>query len=94
MREGALIGEAFNFGLDRPLTALEVVEKIIALSPFPDIDPIIQDEAPNEIHDQFLNSEKAWRVLHWKASHTIEEGLQQTIRWYANHLGLPSSPSR
>ncbi len=86
MVDGALTGEAFNFGLDQPLSALEMIQRIIALSPYPDLEPIVKGEAPNEIQDQFLNSEKAKRVLGWQASHTLDQGLEATMQWYAGHL--------
>ncbi|HEC23850.1 MAG TPA: NAD-dependent epimerase/dehydratase family protein [Chloroflexi bacterium] len=86
MIDGALTGEAFNFGLDQPLSALEMVQHIIALSPYPDLEPIIEGKAKNEIQDQYLSSAKARRVLGWQASHTLEEGLSKTMQWYADYL--------
>jgi CDP-glucose 4,6-dehydratase len=86
MLDGAQTGEAFNFGLDEPMSVLEIVRQIIALSPHPDLEPIVQGDAPNEIQDQYLNSEKAGRILNWRAKHTLKEGLQQTMAWYAAYL--------
>lgn len=86
MINGALTGEAFNFGLDQPKSALEIVERIIALSPYPELTPIIKGEAPHEIQDQYLNSDKARRLLGWQPAHTLDEGLAETMRWYADYL--------
>ena len=86
MINGALTGEAFNFGLDQPKSALEIVERIIALSPHPELTPIIKGEAVHEIQDQYLNSEKARRLLGWQPAHTLDEGLLETMRWYADYL--------
>ncbi len=86
MMDGTLSGEAFNFGLDQPLSALELAQRIVALSDFPDLEPMILGEASNEIQDQFLSSEKAHRMLGWQASHTLEEGLRETMRWYKAYL--------
>jgi CDP-glucose 4,6-dehydratase len=91
MREGALIGEAFNFGLDQPMSALEMVQRIIAVSPDPNLEPIVEGNAPHEIQQQYLNSDKAHRLLGWYAAHTLEQGLTETMRWYADHLRVPQA---
>ena len=88
MVDGAHTGEAFNFGLDQPLSVLEMIEKIIAISPYPDLTPIIENNASNEIQNQYLDSSKAHEKLNWKAAHTLEEGLSRTIRWYADYFEI------
>jgi CDP-glucose 4,6-dehydratase len=87
MVDDSLAGEAFNFGLDQPLSALEMVRQIIALSPHPSLEPDVLGEAPHEIHDQYLNSTKAHRILGWEPGHTLNEGLTETLQWYADYLG-------
>lgn len=88
MIDGAYTGEAFNFGLDQPTSALELVQRIVAVSNNPQLEPIVQGNAPNEIQDQYLSSGKAHRLLGWRAKHTLEEGLSETMKWYANHITL------
>lgn len=87
MINGAHTGEAFNFGLDQPMSALEMVQRIISLSPCPSLKPIVKGDAPNEIQDQYLDSSKARRLLGWEAAHTLNEGLSKTLSWYAEYLG-------
>ena len=86
MTEGRLTGEAFNFGLDNPLSALEMAERIIALSPYPDLAPRVLGAAENEIQDQYLDSSKARRMLGWETEYSLEDGLRETMRWYADFL--------
>lgn len=86
MEEPDVCGEAFNFGLDRPLEVYKMVQIIIEIAGRPDLKPIILDEAQNEIPDQYLDSSKARRVLGWKPQHTLEEGLLKTIDWYRAFL--------
>lgn len=88
MVDGAHSGEAFNFGLDQPKSALEMVHEIIALSSEPSIEPVILGNASNEIQDQYLNSDKAHHLLGWRAKHTLTEGLSETMDWYSQHIGL------
>ena len=86
MVDGAYTGEAFNFGLDQPMSALEMVLKIISLSPYPTLEPMIRGNASNEIQEQYLNSAKAHQSLGWRAKHSLDEGLRRTMEWYTHHL--------
>jgi CDP-glucose 4,6-dehydratase len=88
MVDGKLAGEAFNFGIDNPTSVIGMVERIIALSPYPNLTPAIKNEAENEIHDQYLNSTKAKRLLGWQARYSLDEGLRATMAWYGAYLGL------
>jgi CDP-glucose 4,6-dehydratase len=82
----ALTGEAFNFGMDQPKSVLEIVQAIIAISDHPAIEPIILDEAPNEIQAQYLSSAKAHQRLGWEPAYTLEQALGQTLAWYRQFL--------
>lgn len=79
-------GEAFNFGIDHPLTALEMINTIIHLSDFPQLQPVILNEAKNEIQEQYLSSEKAGRVLGWEPQYSLESSLRETMTWYRDFL--------
>ncbi len=81
-----LYGQAFNFGMDNPQSALDIVQAIIAISDAPHIQPIILNEAPNEIQAQYLSSEKAKRLLGWEPAFTLEEALGETLAWYKAFL--------
>lgn len=86
MGEPLVRGEAFNFGVDRPITVLEMVNAIIRLSDHPRLEPIILNEARNEIQEQYLSSEKAGRVLGWEAQYSLEDSLRETMEWYREFL--------
>jgi CDP-glucose 4,6-dehydratase len=87
----ALRGEAFNFGLGNPETALDVVQTIIRVSDHPHLQPIILDEVENEIQDQYLNSDKAGKMLGWEPQYSLESGLAETMAWYRDFLNLRQS---
>lgn len=83
MLEIELIGEAFNFGTDLPVSVLDLVAKIIKISGKENLKPIIRNEVKGEIKNQYLSSEKAKRILKWQPRYTLEEGLTKTIEWYS-----------
>jgi CDP-glucose 4,6-dehydratase len=77
-----LFGQAFNFGMDDPKSVLEIVREIIAISDYPELEPIILDQVSNEIEKQYLNSDKARRILGWEPRFSLEDGLRRTMAWY------------
>ncbi len=79
-------GQAFNFGLDRPKTALELTRLMISLSDYPHLEPIILNEASNEIQAQYLASDKAAQRLGWQPRWTLADGLRATLAWYRDFL--------
>ena len=82
----SLHGQAFNFGMDDPRSAHEIVEAIIALSDYPDLRPIVLNHASHEIYKQYLSSEKARHILGWTPQYSLEEGLRRTLAWYRAYL--------
>ena len=88
MEGGKLKGEAFNFGIDSPQTALEMVQTILKVSGHLDLEPVVMSNAPNEIQNQYISSERARYLLGWSPCYSLEEGLRETIAWYRNFLGM------
>ena len=83
-----LAGEAFNFSNELQITVLELVRAILRLSGS-DLEPVVRNEANNEIIHQYLSAAKARRELAWTPQFGIEEGLKRTIAWYRDHLAAP-----
>jgi len=84
-----LAGRAYNFSLERPLTVLQMVKLIIEATGVA-LDPVILNEATNEIPAQYLDSTRARQELGWAPKVGLEEGLRRTVDWYRNHLEDPS----
>jgi CDP-glucose 4,6-dehydratase len=79
-----LVGQAFNFSNETPVTVVEMVERILKLMNS-DLKPEIRNEASNEIRHQYLSSARAREVLGWKPEYSLDEGLRQTIDWYTKY---------
>jgi len=86
MDNSGVVGQAFNFSNETQVTVLEMVRQILGLMKREDLEPLILDQASNEIRHQYLSAEKARRVLGWRPSFTLLEGLDCTIAWYRKHL--------
>ena len=75
-------GEAFNFGNNKPLKAIEVVNNIIAYMGKPHLKPVILATAQYEIKDQYLDAGKAMKMFGWTPRFSFEQGIGETIGWY------------
>ena len=85
-RDQAILGQAFNFSYESPLTAREVVNKILARMERQDLEPKVLGTASNEIPHQYLSAAKARERLGWRPLYDFDEGLGRTIRWYVEQL--------
>jgi len=84
--EPGVLGEAFNFGPERPLSVLEMVEMILKRLGKSELKPIILNEKLHEIPSQYLDSGKARNILYWHPKYTLDVSLDETISWYDNHF--------
>lgn len=80
-----LKGHAFNFSTDEPMTVMDITGKILSMMGS-DLEPVILNEAKNEILEQRLSSKKARDMLGWKPQFDLEDGLRRTIDWYRSAL--------
>lgn len=76
------IGQAFNFSSEMPLTVLDVVTLILRLMGKTSLSPRVLNEASNEIPRQYLDCSKARRMLDWKPTYSLSDGLRETVQWY------------
>lgn len=79
-------GEAFNFSNEVQITVVEMVRKILELMDKSHLEPIILNQAKNEIIHQYLSAEKARRLLNWKPEYSLDGSLKETIQWYSDFL--------
>jgi CDP-glucose 4,6-dehydratase len=77
----ALIGQAFNFSAEEPLTVLQMVDRIQAAAGT-SIEPIVEGRAVGEIQEQHLSARKARELLAWQPAYTLDEGLLETVAYY------------
>ena len=76
-----VIGQAFNFGTGKPISVIDLYNKIIKLMG-KNTKPKILGEAKNEIDGQYLAIDKVKKILKWQPKYTIGQGLKETFEWY------------
>lgn len=81
---GGVVGQAFNFSNEEPITVLGLVERILKRMGREELKPEVLGSASGEIVKQYLSSRKSRETLGWKAAFSLDEGLDQTISWYRN----------
>jgi CDP-glucose 4,6-dehydratase len=86
MAGGDHAGEAFNFSNEVQVDVLGVTRRILELMGG-GLEPVILNEAKNEIKHQYLNAEKARTALGWAPQFDLDSGLERTIGWYRSFLG-------
>lgn len=84
-QDRALKGHAFNLSYERPITVIELVERI-SKAMGSNLEPIFQNKASNEIRAQYLDATKAKTMLGWAPAFALDDGLERTIRWYRENL--------
>jgi CDP-glucose 4,6-dehydratase len=81
-----VVGQAFNFSTESPLTVLEMVEHIRRLMDS-QLELDVRGEASNEIVNQSLSAAKARTMLDWSPTYSLDDALRETIAWYREFLG-------
>ena len=80
-----VVGEAFNFSTETPLTVLELVAALQAAAGTA-LEPDIRATATHEIDSQYLSAAKARKVLGWSPTVSVEDALVTTVDWYRAEL--------
>jgi CDP-glucose 4,6-dehydratase len=81
-----VVGTAFNFSSESPITVMDIVTAILRQMGREGITPEIRNAAVGEIHSQYLSAARAHRVLNWYAEFDLEHGLKETVAWYQHHF--------
>ncbi len=83
----ALHGRAWNVGLTRPVSALGLVRRLIAISG-KRVEPEIRGSGTpsGEIDRQYVDSSPIRDQLGWAPRWALERGLEAAYRWYEGHL--------
>jgi CDP-glucose 4,6-dehydratase len=79
-------GEAFNFSNELQISVRGMVDNVLKLMGKSHLEPVVLNQAKNEIKHQYLSADKARKMLAWESKYPLEEGLKETIEWYEQFL--------
>lgn len=82
---GKLKGEAINVGTGREISIIDIAQKI--LSEFGKTANLINfnEHRPGQVQRHIASTEKANKLLGWKAKTNFEDGIKRTIEWYVTN---------
>ncbi len=87
-RRADVVGKAFNFGANQPISVIDLTHLILDAADRPDLEADIlgTGDLTGEISRQYLDSSLAREVLDWAPTIAINDGLASTVSWYRDHL--------
>jgi dTDP-glucose 4,6-dehydratase len=83
--ERGVVGETYNVGSGREATIEEVADAVLAATGRPASLKTIVPDRPGHDRRYLLDSTKLRTTLGWEPRIGFEEGLESTVRWYADH---------
>ena len=78
-------GEIYNIGGDGERTNLEITERVLAILGKPKSLIRFVTDRPGHDRRYAIDFSKLKRDLGWLPAYHLEEGLEQTVRWYLEH---------
>ena len=80
-----LRGKAFNFSNESEVTVLQLVNRIL-LAMDSKLEPMVLNQASNEIRRQYLSAARAREMFAWAPLFNLDTGICRTIAWYRDFL--------
>jgi dTDP-glucose 4,6-dehydratase len=78
-------GEVFNVATGIDISVQEIANHVLDALDKPPSMKIHTPERPGQVHRHIGSTDKAERLLGWRARTSFEQGLEQTIAWYAEN---------
>jgi len=75
--------QPINIGYGQTSTVREIVEAILRAADYSDAKLVFNSDRPTTIPKRMVDISKAREILGFEPQRTLEEGLADTVRWYA-----------
>jgi dTDP-glucose 4,6-dehydratase len=91
---GSLAGEVINVATGRDLSVAAIADLVLDAMSKPTSLKVHVPERPGQVDRHIGSTEKAERLLGWRARTQFEDGLARTIAWYDENRAWWESPLR
>jgi dTDP-glucose 4,6-dehydratase len=82
---GSVAGEVLNVATGVDASVSEIADIVLELTKKPSSLKQHVDERPGQVHRHIGSTEKAEKLLGWRARTSLEEGLERTVAWYRDN---------
>jgi len=89
-----VVGEVINVASGNDITVSDIADKVLDMLGKPASLKVHVDERPGQVHRHIGSTEKAERLLGWRARTSFEDGLERTIAWYRDNEAWWRAPER
>jgi len=80
-----VIGEVFNLGSGCDLDVLSIAKMVLGMVGEPETLISFMNDRPGQVQHHIASTAKGEKILGMKPGIDLHVGLEQTIRWYADH---------
>ena len=81
----AVAGEVLNVATGIDISVSQIADYVLDALDKPDSLMVHVDERPGQVDRHIGSTDKAERLLDWRARTSFEEGLEKTIAWYVDN---------
>jgi len=78
-------GKVLNISTNKDISINDLYRKIIKISNI-NVKPIFKEKREGDVSQSYLDNIRAERELKWKAITSLEDGLQETYKYYCTHV--------
>jgi dTDP-glucose 4,6-dehydratase len=89
-----VVGEVINVATGIDITVSAIADTVLDLLGKPKSLKVHLDERPGQVDRHIGSTEKAEKLLGWKARTSFEDGLERTISWYRDNEAWWRAPER
>jgi dTDP-glucose 4,6-dehydratase len=82
-----VIGEVINIATGIDISVSEIADKVLDMLGKPSSLKVHVEERPGQVDRHIGSTEKAEKLLGWRARTSFEDGLERTVEWYRENDG-------
>jgi dTDP-glucose 4,6-dehydratase len=80
-----VVGEVINIATGIDVSVSDIADLVLDLTGKPASLKAHVEERPGQVHRHIGSTDKAERLLGWRAETSLEEGLRRTVAWYRDN---------